>query len=294
MDNYAIIDHAGSVGACKELYRKAFATAKGFEKVFTLKNVCIQYSPYAREITDKMKYFHRYNRTPKMVYIVCASQFEPKAQFIANIWESRNIPVAFIEENPAPKALSAVITKARRCAHIWSNALGWEFSAPLFRDLGINQIDMFTKRPNMERENGSFAAKRTTNPQTYFESFRAVASEEECQQFFQHYAYLQKNNLLQDFLEPGYSLCPTCGRPVRETATECTWCDHEFEAFEFETFYEDSYNDDPDINYESTSSSASLPKFAEVEWTHADAATAKYEKELPWLTMLNTIRFDFS
>lgn len=289
INNYAIIDHAGSVGACKALYQKAFAAAKGFEAVYTLKKICQMGSPYAKEITNKMKYFHRYNRNPKMVYIVCASQFEPKAQFIANIWESRNVPVTYVEENPAPAAYTETVSRARRCANIWANALGWQFSAPLFRDRQVESIDMYTKRPNMD-ESGSAAAVRFYNPQTYHKAFREVASEAECQEFFQHYAYLQKAGLLEEFLEPGYRLCPTCGRPVRETADSCTWCDTEFEAVELETFWEDSYNDDPEVNYEPTGSAESLPNFNDIQWDHADAATAKYAKELPWLMMLNTYK----
>jgi len=243
--NYAIIDHAGSVGANKALYKKAFAAAKGYEKVFTLKNICQQFSPYAREITNKMKFFHRYNRTPKHVYIVCASQFDAKAKFIASIWDDRNIPVTFIEENPAPQVQSNVISKARRCALIWGSALGWTFSAPLFRDSYTESIDMYTKRPNNNNiESGSYAAKRTTDPQKYFEAFRKVASEQECLDFFQHYRYLYKNNLLAEFLEPDWFICPDCGRPVRISSESCQWCDHEFDAIEFESFFEDSYTDE--------------------------------------------------
>lgn len=245
--NYAIIDHAGSVGACKALYKRAFDTAKEFEKVYTLKAVCKAYSPYAKEITNKMKYFHRYNRTPKKVYIVCASQFDPKAQFIASIWENRDIPVSFIEENQAPVTHIETVSKARRCALIWGSALGWSFSAPLFRDPYTESIDMYTKRParpDGSTETGSYAAKRTTNPNNYIESFRAVAPEAECIAFMEQYAYYYKNGILAECLEPGWKLCPTCGRPVRETADHCQWCETELEAVEIDTFWDDSYQDE--------------------------------------------------
>lgn len=307
--NYAIIDHAGSVGANKALYKRAFAQAKGFEKVFTLKNICEQYSPYAREITNKMKYFHRYNRTPKQVFIVCYNQCDPKAQFIANIWETRGIPVAFIEESPAHTFAVEEMTPARRCALIWGQALGQSFSAPLVRDPSVEMIDEYTARPNMENENGSYSAKRFTNPQTYINSFRAVASETECREFFETYCYKagydkqadgsyifnkDRGNLLAEFLEPGWKLCPHCGKPVYETSEFCNFCDQELDAVEIDTFWDDSYHDDYDLNYESTPSSASLPNISDIEWNHADASTTKYKKELPWIQMLNTIHFDFA
>ncbi len=240
--NYAIVDHAGQVGACKALYKKAFAVANAkYEKVYTLKKVCEMGSPYAREITNKMKWYNRYNRKPMHVFIVCASERDPKAQFIANVWESRNISVSFIEEDTKPAhAVHEEMSKARRCALIWSNAIGWSFSAPLVRDSRVNDIDQWTARPN-DNEFGSYAAQRFSRPESYERAFRDIAPESECLEFFQHYAYLQKNGLLAEFMEPGWSICPTCGRPVRESQDKCTWCDREFEAIELETFYEDSY-----------------------------------------------------
>ena len=307
--NYAIIDHAGSVGACKALYKKAYEIANngGYEKVWRLNEVCQIYSPYAKEITNKMKYFNRYNRTPKMVYIICFNQCESKAQFIANIWETRGIPVTFIEESPTPTFAVDKMSTARRCALIWGKAMGQQFSAPLVRDPLVETIDEYTARPHMDREQGSYSAKRFTNPQTYINAFRAVASEAECQEFFETYCYKagydklpngsrvfnkERGNLLAEFLEPGWKLCPNCGKPVYENSTNCTFCDTEFDAVETETFWDDSYHDDYDLNYEART--ASLPNISDIEWSHAEASTAKYKKELPWIQMLNTIQFDFA
>lgn len=247
--NYAIIDHAGSVANAKALYKTAFATAKEkFAEAVTLKKVCRDANDYFEFMTEeqqrKMKFAMRYNRKPARVYIVCHAQSEPVAKFIASIWEDRDIPVTFIEEQPAPARTIETVSRARRCASIWGAALGWSFSAPLFRDPHTESIDMYTARQNIDAETGSYAAKRTTTPEKYVQAFRAVASERECNEFFQHYAYLQKNGLLAEFLEPDWHICPTCGRPVRESADECQWCSTKFESVLLEPFWEDSYQED--------------------------------------------------
>lgn len=260
MKNYCIIDHAGSVGAFRALYKKAFAAAAEYEKAFTLKGVCEAYSPFAKEVTSKMKFYHRYNRTPQHVFLVCASRFTPQAQFIAGIWEDRGIGVTYIEEDvPVTHTYIEEISKARRCAFIWGAALGWPFSAPLFRDPRCEEIDMYTKREDLNSNEAAYAAKRNSR----LEGLRSVASEEECKEFMHHYAYLYKNNLLAESLEPGWMLCPNCGRPVHEGA-ECTWCNEATEGPEVEGFYEDSYvriSASPDIDV--THTEMAIKKYAQ-------------------------------
>lgn len=239
--NYAIIDHVGQVANISEVYAKAYSYATGYDKVFTLKKVCQLCSPYAKEITNKMRWYNRYNKHPKKVYIIC-SLVDAKAEFVADAWRDRNIDVEFVTEEPEPTVGFDRVSRERRCAMIWAQALGWEFSAPLFRDNARPEsIDMYTARPNMDAESGSYGAKRFTKPESYINAFRAVASEDECKEFFQHYRWLYENNLLAESLEPDWELCPVCGRPHYISSEKCTWCDKEFDPIEFETFYEDSY-----------------------------------------------------
>jgi len=265
--NYAIIDHVGQVANISEVYAKAFSLAIGYEKVYTLKKVCQIHSPYAKEVTNKMKWYNRYNRHPKKVYIVCPL-VDTKAEFVADAWRDRNIEVEFVTEEPDPTIGTEKTSRARRCALIWAQALGWEFSNPLFRNEQPNSIDMYTARPNMDIEDGSYGAKRFTKPESFINAFRAIASEEECERFFQHYAYLYQNNLLSEFLDPDWELCPVCGRPHYITSEQCPWCDTEFDAVEIEAFWEDSYD------------GKGTNPFSDIDVTHADLATKSY---IPYL-----------
>lgn len=238
--NYAIIDHAGQVSAISEIYKKAYSMAIGFDKVYTLKKVCQMSSPYAKEITDKMKFYNRYTKHPKKVFLIC-SFVDSKAEFIADIWRDRDIEVEFVTEEPEPTLYLETISRARRCAMIWSSALGWTFSAPVMRDVAFENIDMYTSRDIDEDErNLSYGAKRFTKPESFQNAFREIASEEECIAFFQHYRWLYENNLLAESLEPDWELCPVCGRPHYISSEKCPWCDTEFESIECEAFYEDN------------------------------------------------------
>lgn len=238
--NYAVIDHVGQVADVSAVYAKAYSIAIGYDKVYTLKKLCQIGSPYAREITDKMKWYNRYNKHPKKVYLICAF-VDAKAEFVADAWRDRNIEVEFVTEEPEPTLGFESVSRARRCAMIWGSSLGWEFSAPLFRDeQRPESIDMYTPRHVSEDEALlSYGAKRFTKPESFINSFRAVASEEECKAFFEHYRWLYENNLLAESLEPDWELCPVCNRPHRISQDKCTWCDTEFESIECEAFYDD-------------------------------------------------------
>jgi hypothetical protein len=288
--NYAIIDHVGQVSNISKLYARAYAEAIGYEKVYTLKKICQLGSPFAKEITNKMKWFNRFNKHPKKVYMIC-SLVDAKVEFAADAWRDRNIEVEFITEEPEPTLGFETVSRERRCAMIWGAALGWTFSAPLFRDERPESIDMYTARPHMDRESGSYGAKRFTKPESYTNTFRTVASEDECKAFFQHYRWLYENDMLGESLEHDWMFCPTCGRPVKESAHSCQWCDTEFEDdFELESFYEDSYNDDPDWNYEP--SRASLSNF-DVDIDSAELATKNYKTYLADCKVRDSGKFYF-
>lgn len=161
----------------------------------------------------------------------------------------------------------------RRCASIWGAALGWQFSAPLYRDTVGGMNELFMARPSKAavalseaKTRGEAAVKaqiehikehmkeytekedHSTKISTRGETFlkgQAVASEEECKEFFEYYKYLQVNNLVSEFLESGYYICPECGRPVRETAENCEYCNFIAESYiELDSFFEDSFQED--------------------------------------------------
>ena len=179
------------------------------------------------------------------------------------------------------------VSKYRRCALIWANALGWEFSAPLFKENNSASSELYVRNKVLTREipeeSYSKLSKVSTRPENFLNS-KKVASEEECKAFFEHYKWLQMNGLLADSLEPDYHLCPTCGRPLRGDVDSCTWCDEQFETTTLESFWDDSYNDeDDDLNYEPTKAIA----FTESEVLArcgdictADLATKKYKTYL--------------
>lgn len=268
--NYALIDHVGSVEDAKKIYNKTykiaahdgFVNSKESKTVWTMKQVCATMSPYASEITDKMKYRARYTKHPQMVYLVCDTIESSKVEFIKSIWEERNIPVTIISEQDgciepeAPKTFyyGLEISIYRRCALIWANALGWTFSAPLIRNSNIITADPWQKRPDakeMRELIGDHISKISTNPEKFQDAFLTVASEDECKAFFQHYRWLYENNLLAESLEPDWTLCPTCGRPIRLGTAEsikCDYCDTEVHSEVFETFYDDSYEDSDEWN----------------------------------------------
>ena len=255
------------------------------------------------KVSDKQKNFVRFNKHPEEVVLIC-NDFNTNAQWIADIWAEKVDKLTVIEastmetyslEDIHPEWFAEhYLTENsiyRRCANIWANALGWSFSAPLYRESKENNTENYTKNKallervtvqfdeysllNTEKmpkeyfkrkdgsttfrykpEDGVFhynravkndtskASKISTRPESFLNS-RAIASEEECKAFFEHYKWLQQNHMLADSLEPGYEFCPGCGRPIFETAEDCDWCEYHREApLNYTTFYEDSYDNE--------------------------------------------------
>lgn len=282
--NYVLIDHVGSVEDIKKVYglaykvaaRAGFVNTKETRKVWTMKQMCQTMSPYASQITDKMKYRARYTKHPKLVYLVCDTVESSKVDFIKSIWEERDITVQVVSEQDGvlpiePKKefdFGLNVSIYRECALIWADALGWSFSAPLLHDTGkVNTPDPWQRRPEhkevVEIRNGeeitradllgNHISKISTNPEKFNEVFHEIASEDECKAFFKHYRWLWENNLLEESLEHGWKLCPECGRPYRYESqgeyrfdgwyTECYCHTLNPVAGQFDTFYDDSYED---------------------------------------------------
>lgn len=271
--NYIIIDHVGQIASSEieSAYNKVYTkiaeynkeqktTVDNYEvpKTFTMKKVCEMYSPFAREITPKMRAFHRYNRTPKKVYILC-DEYTAQTKAVEKIWSDRNIMTEIVAMHQKTLIVrSDEASKARRCASIWANALGWSFSAPLFRDEeNIRSAENYAlgnimhRREIIESDISAKVTLITTDELKYQSAYSEVASEDECEAFFEHYKWLYRNHMLAESLEPDYTLCPNCGRPIRLGASEiatCSSCDTEVESYMSDSYYE-SYSNDSDDDY---------------------------------------------
>lgn len=257
--NYAIIDHVGALtsGENKRIYKKVYtqANADGFkQKAFTLKKVCMADSPYAREVTDAMKYRVRYQKNPSKVYLICDS-LDAKAESILKIWESRNIAVEVFEVNGFIEThqldLGDEPSRKRKLAETWAPALGWQFSAPVTRIQHELVPENFSKRPDhddMVARGETHFTKPFTSAEQFLEMNRCVATDREIDEFYTHLRYLwdtkiDGHRLIEDMLEPDYIICKSCNRPMRIHIgeCECPHCQSRFsEDIVFTAYYEDS------------------------------------------------------
>lgn len=262
--NYAIIDHVGSLESSeimKVVYKMAYDISDKKE-TYTMKNFCklISKNPNTR-VSDKQKNFVRFNKHPQEVILIC-SVFNTTAQWTAETWAERTEKLTVIEAETMDvfdlrelhpewfaTKYAAEDSIYRRCANIWSRALGWSFSAPLYRDYKINATECYIRNTTVLKDKHSKIriedlSKVSTRPDSYLKA-QTIAPEEECKAFFEYYKYLQTNNLLADSLEAGYELCPDCGRPIYESAEDCDWCTYHREApLNYTTYYDDSYIDE--------------------------------------------------
>ena len=269
----------------------AHAANLGFSKkkkmVWTMKQTCKTRNPnydnLSPEKQNKLKYLIRQRNTPKMVYIICDHfetawvttesgnsyrKFDDKlsseVNFIKETWESHGIPVAIAsaQDGIVPPddfilndyERNQQFSKARRCAIIWGPAFNYPFSAPLYRDFRDVDNDNYFKRSDrkeMQDMLGSHITKITTNSEKYAKHFNTIASEKECEEFYEYYKALYQTGQLKDALDPGWEICPNCGRQYFAEANgdyrfgqiyiECNWCPTLNPAqIQFERFYEDS------------------------------------------------------
>lgn len=257
---YAIIDHVGQLTTSenKKIYHKVYQHAKADElTAYTLRKICIAESPYAKEVTSKMKYRARYQKNPTKVYVVC-NAIDPSVENIIQIWESRNIPVMVFEANGFIEThqldLDGEYDRKRRIAETWAPAIGWSFSAPVTRIQRELVPDNFCKRPDHDllvASGETHFTKPFTNADTFLEMNRCIATDKEIEEFYTHLRYLwdtkvDGHRLIEDMLEPDYILCPTCGRPMRVHTGEheCPHCDAKFEEDAiFTAYFEDSFED---------------------------------------------------
>ena len=248
---YAIIDHVGSLTSQenKKIYKAVYAQAKAEDiSAYTLRKVCKADSPFAREITSKMKFRARYTKNPQKVYLICDS-LDTSAEFVKNIWEERNITVEVFEVNGFIEShqidLDGKASINRRLAEIWGPAFGYSFSAPVTRIQNENNIENFSERSERKqlRMNPELATvdinethftKPFTSAEMFLEMTRCIAPDSEIKEFRQYLdaylsivggridtrlgssfgAFIGNASALQEFLNPDYTICPHCKRPT--------------------------------------------------------------------------------
>lgn len=269
--NYAIIDHVGSIDeADLSVYKKIYIKAKreGFEKnksLFTMKKVCLADSPYARQVTDKMKYRVRYQKNPQKVYFICPT-LDFRCECEVKKWHDRGIPVRvfevlgnaeydykdFFDTHQIDVDGKASIN--RRIAEIWAPAVGYSFSAPIYRIQRDNNIENFTKRSDHDdlvKAGETHYSKPYTSAETFLTMNRCVATDEEIKEFRQYLDNLLlltdcridtkvgasfgsvsgNTSALQEFLDIDYIICETCKRPMKKKfgVGHCTHCSSEID-----------------------------------------------------------------
>lgn len=266
--DYCIIDHMGALESeevMKQAYALAYSLTEFPKMTYTMKKLIQAGVPYSVEnISNKQRNMIRFNKHPKQAIVIC-SDLNTTVNWYIDIWAEKvdSLTVILCEAGHNPEIITlqelhpewyvaheAKDSIYRRCANIWANALGWSFSAPLYRDTVGGMNENFHVRPDFKqyKDDAGIAghfSKISSKPSTFIKT-TAVASEEECKAFFEHYKYLKQHNLLEKCLEPGYELCPKCGRPIRDTAEDCNYCTmhREVEINEFETYFDDTYEED--------------------------------------------------
>ena len=207
------------------------------------------------------------------MYLVC-ERYDSNVDFVLNIWEDRNISVKVIEANPIQAVynidVDGKISLKRRILDIWASAIGWEFSAPLYRIQQVNNLENFSKRSDhdfMVKSGETHFTKPYTDPEMFITMTRAIASDKEVTEAWQQlgfYAQLAGGHIciapgpefgafvgnpekMQEWLMPDYILCKECRRPIKLHLgdNECRHCEALLEEdVVLNTYYEDSFDDE--------------------------------------------------
>ena len=250
--NYAIIDRVGSVSAnIKDVNKRIYTKAEkdGFkDKVYEMKKICLADSPYAREVTDKMKWRARHTKNPERVYFVCP-ELNSFSERELKKWYDRCIEVWVFEadHNFIYKYETVYDThrytfhddKASvldRIVEMYGPALGYNFEAPVTRIDNVLVPDNYCKRPDHDSITASgetHFTKPFTRKERFFEYNCTLIPEKQKKECLQKLAYLLKltdctidltlgatfgaltgnTKLFSTFLEIDYTICKACGRP---------------------------------------------------------------------------------
>lgn len=268
---YAIIDHVNSLTSAdsKKMYDQVYAQAKADKlTAYTMKKACLMDSPYAREVTNKMKYRIRYQKNPTKVYFIC-DHVDESVEKILSIWTTRGIEVQVFEAHPliAYSKDSAL----RRVAEVWGTPIGWLFSAPITRIQRENNLELYIKRHDHDMlvaSGETHITKVSTRCESFITQQRATATDEEIACFvtdLQGRAKLAGGWIDTDpqsstfccfmdgdiytmnaLMEVDYEVCPKCRKPRRIRAGQpmCQYCSEElFDEEPIVTYYDDSFEE---------------------------------------------------
>ena len=269
--DYAIIDQIGSFDEERNvevIYKRFFeiATKEGFKNnTFTMKKFCQKNWKSRQALTNEklkaLKWAMRNEKNPAKVYILC-EEYTQDAKYAAEKWADRGVVTEvfvfadkeqfFIE---LPTFADGEIPWKRRLCQIWGPALGWTFSAPIWRDTEINSLDNYMERKD-RKELLANAATATHITKTYHtkETFlrhnREICPDEEINEKIELWMTARENRLLSEMLEIDWTLYK--GLPARvdiEGDVFSDWFDTGLEGKYFKNdkvvpFYEDSYEEE--------------------------------------------------
>lgn len=163
--NWALIEHVGTIASqtlVSAIYSKAYSLNQ-CEKIFTYKQLVQLMNPNCTSASEKQKAWLRGTKHPRQVIIVTSIHNLFNIDYIVAHWIEKDTPeitILAVSDDCVVKEYNwtelypelaqtmggATNSKARRCANIWAKALGWQFTAPLYRDNDYsNTIDFGTK-----------------------------------------------------------------------------------------------------------------------------------------------------
>lgn len=229
IQNYAIIDHVGSLTSEQNLdmYNKIYSKAEseGYKKkktCVTLKTVCMKDSPFARQVTDKMKNRIRAIKNPKKVYFIC-NKLNSKSEAEARKWCKRNIPVEmydveakevyeydrsmmcaseYAEWEPLNIEFDeGQFTVMRALTAMWAPAFNYPLSAPAIRIQESLIPENYCERPERKQlklnplyatvdPNETHYTKPFTSSTKFILNNRAIAPKKEIEEFIKYFEQL--------------------------------------------------------------------------------------------------------
>lgn len=275
---YTVIDQVGSfderrdVGAVyKNFFKLAYNDETKPSKVYTMKQLCKvcwngKESDFEKKL-DGMKWAMRNQKTPKKVYIICEGENADidkhaldEVQKVAKKWADRGIDTEvyifsqkYHWQVKLPLMAFGDIPWKRRCALIWAEALGWSFSAPIWRfGEQQNNLDLYMHRQDREEMQSNAATAshitKTFGRESYLKHFRAICPDEEIDRFYQFWLEVINFGCLKDVLDPDWVLYK--GMPARKNfegkvrSEYYTFEDENFDENIVTRYYDDSYNND--------------------------------------------------
>lgn len=263
------------VRACKQIAPHQFTL---------LKDIVIFKNVQSNNTTNGKYKQVRFGLAPEIVVIVASSQYwedtadtlnysyyeSSQTSQIANFWLdntsaevyvmdiSRGLPTVYnytVEDSKNlrqshNKIDSHTIARWKNIADVWSDAIGYTFSAPLYRDGKQHRQDnlqysvkaKFSEhRTDAENRNYDGLTSLSTRTETFNKD--TIVSDEELFNFMKTLLYYKQHDI-EEFIMDNIIYCPICKRPMRNNTRYCRWCDWENPMyFPCNFYYEDTNSD---------------------------------------------------